>query len=121
MSTAGPGALHNATFANVPELTARQGPPPIVLHPSDAHARGLREGAEARVYNDRGGFTARGIISDRVRQGVAASTKSFCASLPSALPHDVPERQSEAGLFVGGLAQVRLGLGLLLVEQCPGA
>jgi len=67
----------NATFANVPELTARQGPPPIVLHPSDAHARGLREGAEARVYNDRGGFTARVIINDRVRPGVVASIKGF--------------------------------------------
>lgn len=67
----------NAMFANVPELAARQGPPTIVLHPADAGARGLRDGDEARVYNDRGEFRASVAISDRVRPGVAASTKGF--------------------------------------------
>jgi anaerobic selenocysteine-containing dehydrogenase len=67
----------NATFVNVPELAQRQGGPTIELHPADAAARGLREGDEARVYNDRGEFRARVIVSDRVSPGVAAGIKGF--------------------------------------------
>lgn len=67
----------NAMFANVPALAARQGEPTIELHPQDAEARGLREGDEARVYNDRGEFRARVIVSDRVPPGVTAGIKGF--------------------------------------------
>ena len=67
----------NAMFANVPALAARQGSPTIELHPTDAEARGLREGDEARVYNDRGEFRARVIVSDRVPAGVTAGIKGF--------------------------------------------
>jgi anaerobic selenocysteine-containing dehydrogenase len=67
----------NSTFSNVPQLAQRQGVPAIVLHPDDAAARGLCEGDEARVYNDRGEVTARVEVSDRVRPGVAASIKGF--------------------------------------------
>ena len=67
----------NATFANVPELGQRQGGPTIELHPQDAEARGLRPGDEARVYNDRGEFRARVIVSDRVPPGVTAGIKGF--------------------------------------------
>ena len=67
----------NTTFANVPELAARQGEPTIELHPTDARARGLCCGDEARVYNDRGEFRARVIVSDRVPPGVTAGVKGF--------------------------------------------
>jgi anaerobic selenocysteine-containing dehydrogenase len=64
-------------FSNVPELEKRQGPPAIVLHPDDAAARGLRDGDRARIHNDRGEFCAIVTVSDRVRRGVAATTKGF--------------------------------------------
>lgn len=67
----------NATFANVGELAARQGRPTIELHPQDAGARGLAAGDRARVYNDRGEFTATVVVSERVAPGVAAGTKGF--------------------------------------------
>jgi anaerobic selenocysteine-containing dehydrogenase len=67
----------NSTFANVPPLAEQQGAPTIVLHPSDAAQRGLHDGDDARVYNDRGEFRARVVVSDRVRPGVAASVKGF--------------------------------------------
>jgi anaerobic selenocysteine-containing dehydrogenase len=67
----------NAMFANVPEHEARQGAPTILLHPADAEARGLRDGDGARVHNDRGEFRATVSVSDRVRPGLAASTKGF--------------------------------------------
>jgi hypothetical protein len=50
---------------------------PIVLHPADAEARGLREGDVARVYNDRGAFQALVRVSDAVRPGVVAASKGF--------------------------------------------
>src|SRR5205823_2070861 len=67
----------NATFVNVPALAQRQGGPTIELHPADARARALADGDLARVYNDRGEFQARVIVSDRVSPGVAAGIKGF--------------------------------------------
>ncbi len=90
----------NSTFSNVPALARRQGPPAIVLHPSDAAPRGLRDGDDARVYNDRGAFTARVTISDRVRSGVAASIKGFWPKrVPGAANANatVAERDSDMG------------------------
>ena len=67
----------------LPELAVRQradqmkrsGPPVIRIHPDDATMRGLESGHEARVFNDRGAFVALVEVTDRVRRGVAASTK----------------------------------------------
>ena len=90
----------NSTFSNVPELAQRQGAPAIVLHPDDAAARGLRDGDDARVYNDRGEFTARVQISDRVRRGVTAGVKGFWPKrVPGASNANatVAERDSDMG------------------------
>jgi anaerobic selenocysteine-containing dehydrogenase len=72
------GADHyflNSLFANVADQRKRSGPPAIRVHPEDATARGLTTGDEARVFNDRGAFVALVEVTDRVRQGVVASTK----------------------------------------------
>jgi anaerobic selenocysteine-containing dehydrogenase len=71
----------NTIFANNPELRRRAGTPRIVLHPSDASSRGLVEGQEVRVGNDRGHFLATVEIGDLVRPGVAATTKGQWAKL----------------------------------------
>jgi anaerobic selenocysteine-containing dehydrogenase len=65
----------NSTFANVPGHAERQGGPTLELHPADAEARGLQQGDEACVYNDRGEFRARVLVTDRVPPGVAAGVK----------------------------------------------
>jgi anaerobic selenocysteine-containing dehydrogenase len=72
------GADHyflNSLFANVPDQMKRSGSPTVRIHPEDARSRGLETGHEARVFNDRGAFVARVEVTDRVRRGVAASTK----------------------------------------------
>jgi anaerobic selenocysteine-containing dehydrogenase len=72
------GADHyflNSLFANVADQAKRSGPPVVRIHPDDAMARGLETGHEARVFNDRGAFVAVVEVTDRVRPGVAASTK----------------------------------------------
>jgi anaerobic selenocysteine-containing dehydrogenase len=67
----------NTTFGGVRELAERQGAPRIVLHPTDAAHRGLCDGDAARVYNDRGEFTATVEVSDRMRPGVVQGTKGY--------------------------------------------
>jgi anaerobic selenocysteine-containing dehydrogenase len=90
----------NSMFSNVPGLEKRQGPPTVVLHPDDAAARGLRAGDSARIYNDRGEFSATVAVSDRVRPGVAAAAKGFW---PKRVPGGaninatVAERDSDMG------------------------
>jgi anaerobic selenocysteine-containing dehydrogenase len=72
------GADHyflNSVFANMADQMKRSGPPVVRIHPADAAMRRLRTGHETCVFNDRGAFVARVEITDRVRQGVVASTK----------------------------------------------
>jgi len=67
-----PPARHflNSTFVNVMSLRSIEGEPLLEIHPSDAAARGLEEGALVRTYNDRGEHRCRVSITDRVRPGV---------------------------------------------------
>jgi anaerobic selenocysteine-containing dehydrogenase len=61
----------NSTFTNVPSLARDAGPRYVELHPEDATARGLADGQQVRVFNDRGEFRALARLSDAVRPGVA--------------------------------------------------
>ncbi len=60
----------NSTFVNVPSLH-RGGEPECLLHPADAAARGITEGARVRIHNDRGAFEARARVAEAIRPGVA--------------------------------------------------
>jgi anaerobic selenocysteine-containing dehydrogenase len=77
--SAAPHHFLNTTFGNNPELRRRAGGPVIVLHPDDAAARGIADGDAVRVHNARGAFEAKAEVSDRVRPGVAATTKGHWA------------------------------------------
>jgi anaerobic selenocysteine-containing dehydrogenase len=90
----------NSLFANVPAQMKRSGPPTIRIHPDDAARRRLETGDMALVFNGRGSFTATVEITDRVRQGVVASTKGRwprhtkdCATVNAT----VDERDSDMG------------------------
>jgi anaerobic selenocysteine-containing dehydrogenase len=61
----------NSTYPNVPSLARDAGPRFVELHPDDARTRGLVDGQQVRIFNDRGAFAARLRISDAVRPGVA--------------------------------------------------
>jgi anaerobic selenocysteine-containing dehydrogenase len=60
----------NSTFANGRRQHAAQPEPYVVIHPDDAAARGIVEGAEVRVRNDRGSFVCRAKVSDDASAGV---------------------------------------------------
>src|SRR6185503_10342005 len=65
----------NSMFANVPRQVQRAGEAVLWIHPLDARPRGLADGALARIFNDRGEFTAQVQVTERVRRGVVATTK----------------------------------------------
>jgi anaerobic selenocysteine-containing dehydrogenase len=56
-------------------LASNDEAPPLQMHPQDASARGLREGAEVRVWNDLGEVFLRLQITGEVRPGVVCSEK----------------------------------------------
>ncbi|MDH3752503.1 MAG: molybdopterin-dependent oxidoreductase [Acidimicrobiia bacterium] len=65
----------NSVFANSTTHRDRSGEPAVVLNPTDAAARGLRENDVVEVHNSRGSFQAALRVDDRARPGVAVSTK----------------------------------------------
>ena len=63
----------NSSFANQPRFVAQEGAPCLEIHPADAAARGIADGARVRIFNARGAFHARARVTDAVRRGVVAS------------------------------------------------
>ena len=60
----------NSTFANQRRQHAAQPQPELVISPEDASARGIEDGAQVRVFNDRGTFECAARVSDDARAGV---------------------------------------------------
>ena len=67
-----PPARHflNSSFVNVKSLRAIEGEPLVEMHPADALARGIADGAMVEVFNDRGRYLCRAELSARARPGV---------------------------------------------------
>lgn len=63
----------NSTFVNVESLRATEGEPWLDIHPDDAAPRDIRDGAEVRVFNDRGALRLRARVTDRARRGVVVA------------------------------------------------
>ena len=51
-------------------LREREGQPFCILHPTDAASRGLADGADVRLFNDRGEVGLKLRVSDEVQPGV---------------------------------------------------
>ncbi len=60
----------NSTFVNVQSLRSTEGEPHLDLHPLDAAARGIANGDQVRIRNDRGDFTARARVTEKTRPGL---------------------------------------------------
>ena len=67
-----PPARHfmNSTFANVDSLRAVEREPRLEMHPEDAAARGIAQGATVRVFNDRGEYLCKADLNGAARPGV---------------------------------------------------
>jgi anaerobic selenocysteine-containing dehydrogenase len=60
----------NSTFVNVTSLRDIEGEPLLEIHPSDAAARDIVDGATVRVFNARGAHHCKASVTDRARAGV---------------------------------------------------
>ena len=60
----------NSTFVNVASLRASDKEQQVHVNPADAVGRGISSGDLVKVFNDRGSFQARAVISDAARRGV---------------------------------------------------
>jgi anaerobic selenocysteine-containing dehydrogenase len=63
----------NSTFVNVDVLRKMAGDVTVEIHPQDAAARGIRNGQQVRVFNDRGSFQARAVVGDTVKAGAVVT------------------------------------------------
>jgi anaerobic selenocysteine-containing dehydrogenase len=57
------------------DLAASRAAPPLLMNPQDAVQRSLGDGAEVRVWNERGEVLLHLVVTDAVRPGVVASEK----------------------------------------------
>ncbi len=99
--SAAPHYFLNTTFGSNPELRRRAGESRVTVNPDDAAARDIADGTPVLVANARGSFEAVAEISDRVRPGVAATTKGRWAKFTngSTVNATIAERDSD---FAGG-------------------
>ncbi len=76
-------ALHflNSSYGNTPRQLHAEKEPFADIHPTDAGARGLADGDNIRVFNDRGALTLRARVGDRVVPGMIAVPSGWWASL----------------------------------------
>ncbi len=79
--SAAPHHFVSSSMANQPSLLAKEGPPRLEINPIDAAARGIRDGDEVVVGNERGHCRLRAAVSDTVPPGVVAAAKGYWASL----------------------------------------
>jgi anaerobic selenocysteine-containing dehydrogenase len=75
LSPAGPW-LMNSSYGNDGGIAAKMGADLVVLHPADARARNIGEGATVRVANDLGELRLTAKIDDMVPEGTALTWKS---------------------------------------------
>jgi anaerobic selenocysteine-containing dehydrogenase len=68
-----PPAHHflNSTFVNV--FAEEEAGPTLEIHPADAATRGITSGMDVQIFNDRGDFLAKAVVTDRVRPGVLSA------------------------------------------------
>ncbi|MCC6748656.1 MAG: molybdopterin oxidoreductase family protein [Deltaproteobacteria bacterium] len=78
-----PAAHHfvSSSFGAQASLRRRQGPALLEIHPEDAVARGIRDGARVRVHNQRGRLTLVARLSADLRRGVVCTPKGYWPSL----------------------------------------
>jgi anaerobic selenocysteine-containing dehydrogenase len=60
----------NSSFVNVPSLREAEHEPLLEMHPEDAAARGIADGAMVEVFNERGRYHCRARVGERARRGV---------------------------------------------------
>jgi anaerobic selenocysteine-containing dehydrogenase len=103
--SAKPHQFINSCFANLPKHRKLQREPRVIVHPSDAAARGIVEGQLVKVFNDRGGFQVPAHVSDITRPGVVVAPLGYWRKLSHAA-NTVNAATSSAFADLGRVAAV---------------
>jgi anaerobic selenocysteine-containing dehydrogenase len=93
----------NSSFANLPFARASEKEPRLDIHPDDARARGIASGERVRVFNDRGSYTLKAVVSDRARPGVVVAPSVWWRKL-SPDGRNANDLTSQAIADMGGAA-----------------
>jgi molybdopterin guanine dinucleotide-containing S/N-oxide reductase-like protein len=73
----------NSSFANVPSVRQMEpGMADLEMHPSDAHARGVRDGDRIRAFNSRGEIVLQARVNGSVPPGVVAARLDWARFSP---------------------------------------
>jgi len=72
----------NSSFANLPGLQKMEDPGVLELCAADAQARGIQEGDQVRVFNDRGEAFLRARVNGSVRRGTVAARLNWAKLSP---------------------------------------
>ncbi len=70
----------NSSYGHVERARRAEREPSVDIHPTDAGARGIADGATVRVLNDRGALTLRARVGAWVRPGVVSVPSGWWAS-----------------------------------------
>jgi anaerobic selenocysteine-containing dehydrogenase len=71
----------NSSYANMEQKIKGQGEQFVMIHPSDADRRGIKEGATVKVFNDRGAFEGVARVSKDVNAGIVVATLGYWRQL----------------------------------------
>ena len=71
----------NTSFANSQRFLEQEKSPTILINPGDAAQRAIADGDPVRIFNQRGEFAARAVVSDRARPGVVVATSIWWRKL----------------------------------------
>lgn len=89
----------NTTFSNLPSIQALEKTELLEIHIDDARARGIREGDQVRVFNDRGSVLLKAHVNGTTQPGVVASRLNWAKLSPNAASINVltSERLTDIG------------------------
>ncbi|HKA12845.1 MAG TPA: molybdopterin-dependent oxidoreductase [Candidatus Dormibacteraeota bacterium] len=73
--------LLNSSYSNLPWHLRAEGHPEVQIDPADARRRGIGDGDEVRVHNERGELRLTARVGDGVRPGVVAVAHGWWRSL----------------------------------------
>ena len=72
-------AFLNSSFGNLRTQVHHAGEQMVMIHPADAGQRGIDDGSEIRVFNDRGNFHAVARVTEDARPGVIVAPMGYWA------------------------------------------
>ena len=74
-------AFLNSCYANMEGKQKEQGAQFVLINPADADARGVKEGDNVKVFNDRGTFEGVAHVTDDTNPGVVVATLGYWRQL----------------------------------------